>query len=320
MQCCGKFLCTECSRKGHAHREGLMEKLRQLDENGGGCSSCASQEERDLTEQIYAAQGCLNCRAQPPKSEKENFQRELNLAKKGIATAQLHVAIAYLGRDEGVSTNPVEAAKWLKKSADQGHPHAIAKYGECLEEGLGVTMNLLEAMKYYQKAVNISNHPRSLHCIALMYLYGKGVPENPKEAVRYFKLAADQGFPKSQYNLGCLYRDGDFGVGVDKEKALECFTAAAEQGDAEAMFNVGNLIAVIAKENNKGGDIGLVGQCPWPRAMEWFRMAADEGVPMAIQQVSQLEQIYSTACGNCGMHVHPFGQGLLRCTRCKLLK
>jgi len=143
-----------------------MEKLRQLDENGGGCSSCASQEERDLAKQIYAAQGCLNCRAQPPKSEKENFQRELNLAKKGIATAQLHVAIAYLGRDEGVSTNPVEAAKWLKKSADQGHPLAMNMYGERLEEGLGVAMNLSEAMKWYQKAVDISNYPRALDNIA----------------------------------------------------------------------------------------------------------------------------------------------------------
>ena len=320
MQCCGRFLCTECSRKGHAHREGLIQKLRQLDKNGGGCSNCASQEERDLAKQIYEAQGCQNCRAQPPKSEKEDFQRELKLAKKGHATSQLHVGLAYLDRDsvQGVSANPVEGAKWLKKSADQGHPLAMNMYGERLEEGLGVAMNLSEAMKWYQKAVDISNYPRALDNIALMYLDGKGVPENPKEAARYFKLSADQGYSKSQYNLACMYRDGACGIDIDNEKAIGYFIAAAEQGKVEAMHNAGILIVEIAQKSNEGGDIGLVGQCPWPRAMKWFRKAVDEGFWESAEQVLQIEQYYSTACANCGKG--PSGQGLLRCTRCKLLQ
>ena len=53
----------------------------------------------------------------------------------------------------GTKVDDVEAAKWLKKSADSGNPYAAYSYGLCCEEGSGMEHpNLREAATYYRIA------------------------------------------------------------------------------------------------------------------------------------------------------------------------
>ena len=65
---------------------------------------------------------------------------------------------------EGVTRNDEEAAKWIRKAADQGDPHA--------QNNLGV-----------------------------MYATGRGLPKDYAEAEKWFRLAADSGDAKGKENL-----------------------------------------------------------------------------------------------------------------------
>jgi len=45
-----------------------------------------------------------------------------------------------------------EAAKWFRKSAEQGFAKAQFSLGMCYENGLGVSKDISEAIKWYREA------------------------------------------------------------------------------------------------------------------------------------------------------------------------
>ena len=57
-------------------------------------------------------------------------------------------------------------------------------------------------------------------------------------AFKWYKLSAEQGYPKAQFNLGEIYREGVI-VTRDFEKALKWYRLSAEKGLAEAQCNLG---------------------------------------------------------------------------------
>jgi TPR repeat protein len=81
--------------------------------------------------------------------------------------------------------NVAEAAKYCKRSADQGNSNAQNNYGTCLSQGMGV-------------------------------------PVNPTEAVKYFKLAADQGDANAQNNYG-TYVVQSVGISANEIEAAQYF-------------------------------------------------------------------------------------------------
>ena len=76
----------------------------------------------------------------PPQGRNYLFQYGLQNANKGRAHAQFEVASSYR-HGVGTQVNLVEAARWFKAAAVQGHPWAVDEYGRCLQEGQGVTKN-----------------------------------------------------------------------------------------------------------------------------------------------------------------------------------
>jgi TPR repeat protein len=57
----------------------------------------------------------------------------------------------------GISVNPSEAAKYYKLSADQGNSSGQCDYACCLQSGIGVSMNPSEAAKYYKLSADQGN-------------------------------------------------------------------------------------------------------------------------------------------------------------------
>jgi TPR repeat protein len=55
---------------------------------------------------------------------------------------------------QGIIKNYAEAAKWYRKSAENGNQNAQYNLGWCYQYGQGVTKNLTEAKKWYQKAAD----------------------------------------------------------------------------------------------------------------------------------------------------------------------
>ncbi|MDB4452447.1 tetratricopeptide repeat protein [Akkermansiaceae bacterium] len=134
----------------------------------------------------------------------------------------------------------VEAVKWYRKAAEQGH--AIAQYtlGCRYDSGEGVTQDDVEAVKWYRKAAE-QGYAIAQNNLGLSYASGEGVTQDDVEAVKWYRKAAEQGDASAQYNLGWSYASGE-GVTQDDVEAVKWYRKAAEQGDASAQQNLGWLL------------------------------------------------------------------------------
>lgn len=84
--------------------------------------------------------------------------RELTpLAGRGDPEAQFGLGGMYL-YGWGVDKNPIEAASWYRKAAEQGHAKSQKMLGYLYEKGTGVEKNPAEAQKWYQ----LATRPRAI--------------------------------------------------------------------------------------------------------------------------------------------------------------
>jgi TPR repeat protein len=68
----------------------------------------------------------------------------------------------------GIAINLIDAAKYLKMSADQNHTNAQFTYGLCLAEGRGVEINLIDAAKYLKMSAD-QNHANAQFTYGLYF-------------------------------------------------------------------------------------------------------------------------------------------------------
>jgi TPR repeat protein len=112
--------------------------------------------------------------------------------------------------------------------------------GVCYSEGLAVTKNSKEAIKYYKISAKSGYVPSQAYLGYCLY-NGIGIIKNQMEAVKWYRLASNQGYAPSQTNLGICYEYGIEGcLEKDVTKAIELYQRAAEQNDATALFNLGH--------------------------------------------------------------------------------
>jgi TPR repeat protein len=77
-----------------------------------------------------------------------DFDRLRIRAYLGGPDSQILVGHAY-ETGEGTEKNPVTAARWYRKAAEQGHPKAFGLLGEKYRLGLGVRRDLVRANMFY---------------------------------------------------------------------------------------------------------------------------------------------------------------------------
>jgi uncharacterized protein len=96
--------------------------------------------------------------------------------------------------------------------------------------------------------IELSNYARIIPLRSslwgLLYLVGKGVERNRSKAAEYFRKAADQGHASAQYCIGQLYHSGEDSSG----------------GKERTIWDL-----IETREKNS------------PKAVEWYRKAADQG-------------------------------------------
>lgn len=194
-----------------------------------------------------------------------------------------------------IGLNDAFFPKGFTKISDEGHVARVFCEGMRQHYGLGVPVNMDEAMMWYRKAAKFG-HPGALYQLGLCYYNGTGVPIDKSEAVRLWREAVAQsntwpraewyatrdgeekawccetakaGLADAQLKLGRCYSAGD-AVGVDKAEAVEWYRKAAEHGHAEAQFWLGNCYFT-------GDGVGV----NKAEAVKLFRMAADKGFAKA---------------------------------------
>ena len=163
------------------------------------------------------------------------FHRQFELAQVGAAEDQFGLASMYHG-GHGTVKDPLEAAVWCRKAAEQGYVDAMRTLAICLENGDGVKEDLVEMAKWYRKAAE-KDDPESQFKLGVCYKDGLGVAKDEKQAVIWTKKAADHGHPIAQANLGSFILST-----IDEAsfpEAVKWFKLSAKQGHPGGMYKYG---------------------------------------------------------------------------------
>lgn len=112
--------------------------------------------------------------------------------------------------------------------------------------------------------------------LGLLHDNGLGVTMDRVQAAEWYRRAAEQGFVRAQFNLGVLYsgdKDGGrSGVAQDNVEAVKWYRLAAEKGNAKAQFNLGLCYIKGTGVPKSGGEAAR-----WAEAATWLQRAAAQG-------------------------------------------
>ncbi|MDC0189746.1 putative DNA binding domain-containing protein [Rhodospirillales bacterium] len=197
--------------------------------------------------------------------------------------AQCRLGNCYLG-GYGVDEDDAEAVSWYRKAADQDDAEAQWRLGNCYLGGHGVEEDEAEAVSWYRKAAD-KNHAVAQWRLGNCYLVGLGVEEDDDEAVSWYRKAADQDNAEAQERLGNCYLHG-WGVEKDETEAVSWYKKAADQDNAEAQERLGNCyLSGWGVEEDEA------------EAASWLKKAADQDNAEALNMLG--------ACYHHGHGVEP---------------
>lgn len=150
----------------------------------------------------------------------------------------------------------------LKKKVDSGDMHYANSLGYAYEFGIGTSLSIKEAMKYYEMAAKQNNalgmtnladlyiqedklkkakpllvkaaekeHGYAQYLLAMNFFYYK--QENNKEALYWLEKSASNDEPEALYQLGLYYAEK-----ADLAKVIKYYQRAAELNNAEAALEL----------------------------------------------------------------------------------
>ena len=150
----------------------------------------------------------------------------------------------------------------LKKKVDSGDMHYANSLGYAYEFGIGTSLSIKEAMKYYEMAAKQNNalgmtnladlyiqedklkkakpllvkaaekeHGYAQYLLAMNFFYYK--QENNKEALYWLEKSASNDEPEALYQLGLYYAEK-----ADLAKAIKYYQRATELNNAEAALEL----------------------------------------------------------------------------------
>ena len=189
----------------------------------------------------------------------------------------------------------------LKKKVDSGDMHYANSLGYAYEFGIGTSLSIKEAMKYYEMAAK-QNNVLGMTNLANLYIQEnklkKAKPllvkaaekesgyaqyllamnffdlysENNKEALFWLERAASNDEPEALYQLGVYYEEG---VEADLAKAINYFQRAAELNHADAALELSYIY-----------DEGIIVEQDDDKALFFLKKAAELDNQEAIDELA----------------------------------
>ena len=187
----------------------------------------------------------------------------------------------------------------LKKKVDSGDMHYANSLGYAYEFGIGTSLNIKEAMKYYEMAAK-QNNAIGMTNLADLYIqenklkkakpllvkaaekeYGYAqyllamnffdlYSENNKEALHWLERAASNDEPYALYQLGLYYSEAN-----DLAKAIKYYQRAAELNNADALLELYYIY---------GEGVGV--EQDDDKALFFLKKAAELGAQEAIEELA----------------------------------
>ena len=189
----------------------------------------------------------------------------------------------------------------LKKKVDSGDMHYADFLGYAYEFGIGTSLNIKEAMKYYEMAAKQNNaigmtnladlyiqenklkkakpllvkaaekeYGYAQYLLAMNFFYYKH--ENNEEALHWLERAASNDEPYALYQLGLYYSETN-----DLAKAIKYYQRAAELNNADALLELYYIY---------GEGVGV--EQDDDKALFYLKKAAELGVQEAIEELAAM--------------------------------
>ena len=171
--------------------------------------------------------------------------------------------------ENGLNTNPEEAAKWMKQVADKGYVEAEYYVGYFYLQGWGVPKDFNKASAWLERAA-LKGHAGAQVAFAILL---DEVGEE-KKSQKWFRKAAEQGNTEAQFVEGSylmvLAQEKNSKENI--ELGTEFLKKAAYKGHREAQFMLGMLFEKADKQESQ----------------KWFKRAAKKGHSGAQLMLDQL--------------------------------
>ncbi|MDR1005341.1 MAG: sel1 repeat family protein [Bacteroidales bacterium] len=175
--------------------------------------------------------------------------------------------------DNDTSANSEMNAQNFRAAAESGNAEAQFNLGNCYYDGLGVEVNVVDAISWYSRAAD-QNYAPAQNALGKAYENGDMGTPDLKLAKKFYTLAANQGNLQAMYNLGRNSVDGFYNYTTD---AVRWFAKSAGGGYAPAMFELG-----FCYEHGYGVKVNRA------IALEWYIKSQQGGYEEAKEAVARL--------------------------------
>jgi TPR repeat protein len=138
------------------------------------------------------------------------------------------------------------ALKELQPLAEDGNPQAQFQLGWTHREGQGLPSDAVQMAKWLRKSAEQGYMEAQFH-LGELYARGIGVREHPAQALQWFLKAADQGHARSQFNAGEMYAYGGPGVKKDVVAAYALYSLP-DKGDASLGNSKKSALSSLARK------------------------------------------------------------------------
>lgn len=231
--------------------------------------------EGGLTSMLWVAEAATNGvgTEKDPDLARLYFAEALKRAKTQDAEVFSKIGMAYkLGH--GTPQNIVEALKWFEKAANLGDAQAKLEFGRVVIWDTVPGYTPQDGLRMMDEAAATGEANAFLE-IGKVLSSGLAATVNYKRAYQYFLRASEAGITEANYHLGILSLAG-LGTARDPEKALAYLKRAASEGFAPASFELGVQWLT-----------GGFGERDEQEAFKQFSRAANAGEPEAYYYVGK---------------------------------
>lgn len=170
------------------------------------------------------------------------------------------------------------AVELATKYANKGNVHAQVMLGTLYRKGRGVEADPIKAVKWYKLAAS-QHDSYAMNMVGEMYLRGETPQRDYHAALYYFRKAANNGLKQAKFNLCSMYYQ-DQDLATDYGTEVEKLHVQAHAANPLAPYEMARMYMDGTAAESHAQDYG--------KAVRWFRMAAQQGMPDAQIELGQL--------------------------------
>lgn len=127
------------------------------------------------------------------------------LAAEGDANAQYALGVAYF-KGQGISRDLSESMKWFERAANSGNVQAMFNLGAAYWEGNGTRQSYAEAVEWWEKSA-AAGQSAAQYNLGLAYYLGKGAEQDLDQALKWIRQAAENGHTGAQEVLRVIEKE-----------------------------------------------------------------------------------------------------------------